>query len=262
MLGIVREGRTAEGRQEGNQPMQTRARALSFFLRGPARAARPATFHSRPMNDLIRPNFGLLIAYILPGFVVVSGAAVIYPSVRLLLIPTLGLADGIESTIFVFLATLLAGMSVSALRWLLIDTFHYWTGLRRPDWDDASLPAKLPAFTAIVDDHYRFYQFHANLAVAIACVYLAWRIQQPPFAPWADEAFLLIELLFLATSRDNLRKYYARASRLLGSPLPPDLERSVDDVKRQPSAEARGQKALAGEAGQRQKVDEEVDVAA
>ena len=92
-------------------------------------------------------------------------------------------------------------------------------------------------------------------------MYLAWRVQQPPFAPWADAAFLMIEFLFLAISRDNLRKYYARASRLLGSPVPPDPERSVRHVERQPSAEARGQKALAGEAGQRQEIDEEVDVA-
>lgn len=217
---------------------------------------------TRRMNDLIRQNFGLLIAYILPGFVVVSGAAFIFPAVRILLMPTLGLADGVESTAFVALATLLAGMSVSALRWLLIDTLHHLTGLKRPVWNDATLQDKLPAFSSIVEDHYRHYQANSNLAVAIACVYIAWRVQQPPFVPWADEAFLVIEFLFLATSRDNLRKYYARASRLLGPSLPPDLERSVQDVKRQPSAEARGQKALDGEAGQRQKVDEEVDVAA
>jgi hypothetical protein len=111
-------------------------------------------------------------------------------------------------------------MVVSSLRWLLVDTLHHVTGLKRPEWDDAKLPEKLPAFAAIVDDHYRYYQCNSNLAVATACVYIAWRIQQPPFAAWADEAFLLIEFLFLATSRDNLRKYYARASRLLGSPQP------------------------------------------
>lgn len=216
--------------------------------------------NARCMNDLIRQNFGLLIAYILPGFVVVSGAALIYPPVRLLIMPTLGLADGVESSAFVALATLLAGMFVSALRWLLVDSLHHVTGLRRPVWDDAKLPDKLRAFSSIVEDHYRFYQCNSNLAVAIACVYIAWRVQQPPFAPWADEAFLLIEFLFLATSRDNLRKYYARASRLLGSPLPLDLERSVRDVKRQPSAEAGGQKALDGEAGQRQTVEKEVDI--
>ena len=138
-------------------------------------------------------------------------------------------------------------MSVSALRWLLIDTLHHWTGLRRPDWDDSGLPSKLPAFQAIVEDHYRYYQCHANLAVAVACVYITWRVQQPPFAPWADEAFLMVEFLFLAISRDNLRKYYARASRLLGSPHP--AERSVPDVKRQPSFEEEAYEQIADEIG-------------
>jgi hypothetical protein len=220
---------------------------------------RPLSRLPRRMNDLIRQNFGLLIAYVLPGFVVVSGAAILYPPVRDLVTPTLGLADGVESTAFVTLATLLAGMSVSSLRWLIVDSFHHWTGLRRPEWDDAGLPAKLPAFTAIVEDHYRFYQFHANLAVAIACVYIAWRVQQPPFAPWADEAFLLIECLFLATSRDNLRKYYARASRLLGSPQ--SIERSARDVQRQSPAEARRQKVFRGQGRRRQEAGKEVEVA-
>jgi hypothetical protein len=211
------------------------------------------------MNDLIRQNFGLLIAYILPGFVVVSGAALLFPPVRSLLAPTLGLADGVESTAFVALATLLAGMSVSAVRWLLVDTLHHYTGLRRPEWDDAGLPVKLPAFRAIVEDHYRYYQSHANLAVAIGCVYVVWRVQQPPFVPWADEAFLMVEFLFVAISRDNLRKYYARASRLLGSPSP--AERSVRDVQRQSPPEVRGQKARTGEDRRRQKVGEEIEVA-
>jgi hypothetical protein len=234
--------------------MQTRK-----TIPNPLACASALRLSPRPMNDLIRQNFGLLIAYILPGFVVVSGAAVLFPQVRLLLTPTLGLADGVESTAFVALATLLAGMFVSALRWLLIDTLHHVTGLRRPEWDDATLPEKLPAFSAIVEDHYRYYQCNANLAVAVACVYIGWRVQQPPFAPWADEAFLLIEFLFLATSRDNLRKYYARASRLLGSPYP--KERSARDVERQSPAEARRQEAFAGKTGgNHQDVDEEVDV--
>ena len=211
------------------------------------------------MNDLIRQNFGLLIAYILPGFVVISGAAVIFPPVRLLIMPTLGLADGVESTAFVALATLLAGMFVSALRWLIVDTLHHLTGLRRPEWDDANLSQNLPAFSVIVENHYRYYQCNANLAIAFACVYIAWRVQQPPFAPWADEAFLLIEFLFLATSRDNLRKYYARSSRLLGSPQP--LERSVRDVERQPPAEARGRQAPGAHEHRRQEVGEDVEVA-
>lgn len=213
---------------------------------------------TRPMNDFIRQNFGLLIAYILPGFVVVSGAAIVFPQIRLLLIPTLGLADGVESTAFVALATLLAGMVVSSLRWVLVDTLHHLTGLRRPQWNDAELQAKLPAFSAIVENHYRYYQCHANLAVAFACVYLAWRVRQSPFALWADEAFLLVEILLLATSRDNLRIYYARTSRLLGSHQP--LERSARDVERQPPAEARRPKALSGDDRRRQEVGEDVQV--
>ena len=43
---------------------------------------RAATRLSSSLNSLIRQNFGLLIAYILPGFVVMSGAAFLFPAVR------------------------------------------------------------------------------------------------------------------------------------------------------------------------------------
>jgi hypothetical protein len=103
-------------------------------------------------------------------------------------------------------------------------------------------------------------QFPSNFQLGCGNCFSNDPIHQPPFAPFADAAFLMIEFLFLATSRDNLRKYYVRASRLLGSPLPP--ERSVRHVERQSSAEARRQKALAGKAGRDQEVDEEIGVAA
>lgn len=203
------------------------------------------------MSDVTRQNFGFLIAYVLPGFVACCGAAIWFPGIWSVLNPNGIPAAGVEGTFLVSVASLAAGMAISSLRWLLVDTLHHRTGLVRPRWDDANLPERLEAFAAIVDDHYRYYQFNANMAIALPIVYVAWRTRQPtPFhaSAWTDAAFLLAELVFLATSRDNLQKYYARAARLLGSlPL---TERSSSHVERQPSAEG-GQKALAGEANRR-----------
>lgn len=213
------------------------------------------------MSDVTRQNFGFLIAYILPGFVACCGAAIWFPSLWTFLNPTGTAAAGVEGTFLVTVASLAAGMTVSALRWLLVDAFHHRTGLVRPHWDDANLPSRLDAFAAIVDDHYRYYQFHANMAIAVAILYAAWRFRQPTSihaSAWTDVAFWFTEVLFLATSRDNLRRYYARAARLLGSL--PQQERSSTHVERQPPAEARGAEARAGEA-RRQKVGEEVQVA-
>ncbi len=221
--------------------LRARPRSAGFWPR--------STIPHRPVNEVTRQNFGLLIAYILPGFVALWGAVLLSPPLRSTLEPLGMTAASIEGAFLITLAALAAGMTVSAARWAIVDTFHHCTGLVRPRFDDANLPDRLPAFASIVDDNYRYYQWHANTAVALGFLYGVWRFQHPtliPTPPWADVTFVLIETLFLATSRDNLRKYYARAARLLGS-LPP-LERSDSHVERQPPAEARRQAPNQGEA--------------
>ena len=70
--------------------------------------------------------------------------------------------------------------------------------------------------TPLIEDHYRYYQFYSNSLVAIAC-FMVGR--------WTVEGFSIIELigwlaisgLFLAGSRDTLRKYYERVEALLAA---------------------------------------------
>ena len=107
---------------------------------------------------------------------------------------------------------------MSALRWLLVDTAYAWTGVPRPTWNDAVLSERLAAFEALVDAHFRYYQFYSNMAVAVAIFFLTaivMRTIPTGLVGWWI-AFIAIEFLFLITSRDNLQKYYRRASRLLG----------------------------------------------
>jgi len=112
------------------------------------------------------------------------------------------------------------GMATSAARWLLIDNLFAWTGLPRPAWNDAMLDRKLGAFEAIVEAHFRHYQFYANSMIAIA---LAWSVALatgsilPANQPLWWGGFIAIEALFLTASRNNLSHYYQRTTRLLGT---------------------------------------------
>jgi hypothetical protein len=171
------------------------------------------------MSDAPAKHFGYLIAYVLPGFVTLWGVQSLSPMIRGWLSTSPTFPAGLESVAFVTLASVAAGMTVSAARWLIIDTCHAWTGLPRPTWNDATLNDRLPAFEALVDAHFRYYQFYANMAVAVAIAYFvsaiarAFTIQNAVY--WTI-AFISIESLFLVTSRDNLGHYYRRATRLLG----------------------------------------------
>lgn len=171
------------------------------------------------MNDLTARNFGLVIAYLIPGFIALAGVAAVSDVVRTWLG---GSADGgptIGGFLYVTLGSIAAGMTVSALRWALVDTVHHLTGLPRPKWDDSRLNEKLRAVEHLVEVHYRYYQFYANSFVALLSTYLAWswssNFLDTGSGYWIF-VVLLAECVFFAASRDALRKYYDRMESLMG----------------------------------------------
>lgn len=185
------------------------------------------------MSDLSGKNFGLLIAYVVPGFVVLWGLQPVSLTIQSWLVASPAIPSGIEALFFVTVASIALGMTTSAFRWAIVDTLHAWTGLPRPVWDDAKLQQQLGAYDVIVEAHYRYYQFYANTLISlVAAAVIAWSTEQPWIqSPQYCAALLLTNGVFLAMSRDTLRKYYLRTSRLLGT-----LARKEErNGKRQPS---------------------------
>ena len=69
-----------------------------------------------------------------------------------------------------------------------------------------------------VEMHYRYYQFFANMLIAILFAYAAWRSTPAGWSgPWgkADAALFAVCVVLFLGSRDALRKYYRRAGDLL-----------------------------------------------
>jgi hypothetical protein len=171
---------------------------------------------SEVMKDLSGKNFGLLIAYIVPGAIVLVGLAAFSATVQAWLINPAKATPSIGGFLFVTLASVAAGMTASAVRWATIDRLHHWTGIEKPTWDDSKLPDRLEAFEALVEAHYRYYQFHSNTLVAMLFSYAAWRPSLGSRPVGSDLGIVLLSAIFFAVSRDNLRRYYGRAAVLLG----------------------------------------------
>lgn len=171
------------------------------------------------MAELTGRNFGLLIAYLIPGFVVLLGISHLSPTLQTWLSAATNAEDlpTIGGFLYVTLASVGLGMTVSAVRWFLIDRINEWTGLKRPRWDDSRLQVNLEAFDLIVEHHYRYYQFYANNVVALLTVYGAHRYGKgfPPVVGWPEIGLVGLLVVFWAMSRDTVRKYYNRASALL-----------------------------------------------
>lgn len=166
--------------------------------------------------DTSARNFGLAIAYCIPGFVALVGIAQVCEPVRTWLLGGGPAGPTLSGVIYVGAGSLTLGMTVSALRWAVIDQCHHRTGVRPPRLDFEKLPGRLEAFYALVENHYRYYQFYANMAVATAFAVIAMYWGGKALPAWAAFGLLVVELVFLAGSRDALRKYYERSSLLLG----------------------------------------------
>ena len=173
-----------------------------------------------PVQPVSRDNFGLLIAYLLPGFVALSGLSLVSDTVRAWLQVTPSEAPTVGGFLYVTLASIAVGLIVSAVRWAVIDHLYHRTGIHAPIWNFRKLPERLQAFETLVQYHYRYYQFHANMLVALSFTYallvVAGRFEEAASA-WFHVGFLATLVILVAGSRDTLRKYYDRVSHLLES---------------------------------------------
>ena len=125
--------------------------------------------------------------------------------------PTLG------GFLYLTVASLAAGMAVSAVRWVIVDTSLAWTGIALPRFDFSRLGTNVEAFRLLIAIHYQHFLFYANMFVATAFSYACYRVQAGWHGAWGwpDVGVGMIEAVFYAASRDTLRKYYARGSELL-----------------------------------------------
>ena len=169
------------------------------------------------MQGVTNANFGPLIAYLVPGATVLLGFSQFSLTLRSWFATASADAPSIGGFLYLTVASIAVGMTVSAVRWAVIDTLHGFTGLPLPRIDFSRLGENVTAFGLLIEIHYRHYQFYANMFVATAVAYICYRAKLASLLSlgWLDPAFVFLELVFFTTSRDTLRKYYDRSQQLL-----------------------------------------------
>lgn len=168
------------------------------------------------MQTVSNDNFGPLVAYLVPGAIVLFGFSEFSPTLQPWFATVPSDAPTIGGFLYLTVASLAVGLTVSAVRWALLDTVHRHTGLRLPLLDFSRLGENVAAFELLIEIHYRHYLHYGNTFVAAFVAYLCYRVKHGLFAPtWGDLAFVAIEAILFAASRDTLRKYHTRAAQLL-----------------------------------------------
>ena len=166
------------------------------------------------MQPVTSETFGLLIAYLIPGLIVLWGLSRFLPELAF----WIGTSDGECQTFGGFLnltvASVGTGLTASTVRWLVIDPIHFWTGVPRPAWNMADFHSRTVGLQVLVESYYRYYQAYANSLVALlfaaACYWMT-----APFS-WSS-LFIVVGLagLFFAGSRNTLSKYCRQVDGLL-----------------------------------------------
>lgn len=160
-------------------------------------------------------NFGLLIAYVIPGFVVVSALSPHVPMLQVWMLSPATELPSIGGLVYTTLYSILAGMLVSTLRWLTVDSLHARMGLERKTLNFNLIHDRVAGYDIIVGNTYRYYQHYANMLVAAP---LAWLMHLTAFGWYFWPSFLLTVFMcvYWFASQDTLRNYFARTEMLLG----------------------------------------------
>jgi hypothetical protein len=170
------------------------------------------------MKDVTDKNFGVIIAFLLPGFLLLWGFSYSQPELATWLMNMSSKdAPMIGSFLYATIASLVLGLLISAVRTVIVDNFLYHiTRLRRPNIQSSKLKNKdtLTAFTAVIENHYRYYQYYANSVVAIAAAYASYVFEKGLPSTLISILTTVILLVLGYAAREELRSFNERAENI------------------------------------------------
>tara|TARA_R110002049_G_C9174280_1_gene562384 strand:+ start:2216 stop:2827 length:612 start_codon:yes stop_codon:yes gene_type:complete len=159
-------------------------------------------------------SFGIVIAFVIPGWIALLGLAPFVPLFDQWLSGPLDESPTVGGFLYSLLASIALGIFASTLRWLAVDSLIavFQPTKRAPDF--GKLRDAHDAMRVIIEGQYRFYQFYGNGFIAILAVACA-RWFHHSF-DWSEFAlFALIGIILLLGARDTKHKYDVRLAQLL-----------------------------------------------
>lgn len=166
------------------------------------------------MKDVTSANFGLLIAYVLPGFILLWGMEPFSSTIQFWFGQSNTQTSSLGGFLYVTVASVGVGQFTSTIRWMVIDAIHHRTGIRPPVWNFSKLTKNVAAFDQLIEIHYRYYQWHANTFVALNFAVLL-RAMVYGISATQFGILMAVDAVLFVGSRDTLRKYYHRVNELL-----------------------------------------------
>jgi hypothetical protein len=174
------------------------------------------------MEKSVAPlDFGLLIAYLLPGFVTFNAITFVSPRAQAFLDAAVARDAALGGSFLVLLSSLTLGVIVSAVRSVLLDPIAWKTGVRRGDLSYAALrdAGVREAFHQAVTNVYRFAQFYGNMFIGVLLLVTIKILISPIFIVLKPilTGMLVISLFLLHLAyRRQLDQTFVVTSELVG----------------------------------------------
>jgi hypothetical protein len=173
---------------------------------------------ARSMKDVTENNFGVIIAFLLPGFLFLWGLSFSNNDVATWLTNMSSKdAPQIGSFLYTTVASLALGLLIDAIRGAVIDEIFYrFFNLEWPAINSSKLKNKdtLAAFNAAIQNHYRYYQYYANSVVAVAAAFAAYVIAGKSLSAEIAIPIGALLLILLYVSYDELKSFNERAKEI------------------------------------------------
>jgi hypothetical protein len=167
-------------------------------------------------------DFGILIAFILPGSVAVYGLRYVSPRISALWSILESGQVVIGPLILLALATLAVGLIVSSLRVVLLEPIFHVTGVRQENIDYQKLANadQREFFKEMIKNVYRYEQFYGNTLLALLfCSFLRYFVGRVSICQTRMDQMVSVAIigslitLFVA-GRKSLRDVYRSISEL------------------------------------------------
>lgn len=166
--------------------------------------------------------FGWVIAYMLPGLFAIFTLGLFFRRVASQLVSFSDARSTIGLFLMVVLASVLVGMQIHALRWMVFEKIFF-----RGYKVDESLVGKLnqesvaSSFRVIIDECYRYHQFY-GAQVFIFPVFFYGLLRKMPLISHGELAILtlvavVLEIALVWAACVGLRAYCTRANIVLGA---------------------------------------------
>jgi hypothetical protein len=177
--------------------------------------------HAMELKDVTPSIFGLVVAYILPGLGSLFSIALFYDPAS----EMLGAFNRAESTVglffFVIVISLLLGMQLTAIRWLVFEKWIYRRIAFRPE-EFAALRDEGVAntFRLLIDEAYRYHQFFGAQVFVIPALFLGAAYQtrdslSVSLAISFGFAGLILEAITWSTAAEGWKRYIERGRQIL-----------------------------------------------